>query len=121
MSSGTETGAPGAPSTVPPAGPPEPGSAQGSIGTGSEGIGVLGGHASDAGRPVAVDRDGPSARAFHAVAGRLAAQVSIVNAAARSAAPLLTVQWGPDSDGRGSGRTTRPPRRDSRAVRVGIR
>jgi len=48
--------------------------------------------ASDAGRPVALDSDGPWARPFHAVAGRLAAQVSIVNAAAQGAAPLLTVQ-----------------------------
>jgi ATP-binding protein involved in chromosome partitioning len=49
--------------------------------------------ASDAGRPVALDsRDGPWARPFHEVAGRLAARVSIVNAATRSAAPLRVVQ-----------------------------
>jgi ATP-binding protein involved in chromosome partitioning len=49
--------------------------------------------ASDAGQPVALDSsDGPSARAFHEVAGQLAARVSIANAAARNAEPFLVVQ-----------------------------
>ncbi len=38
---------------------------------------------SDEGRPVALDsEDSPAARVFHEIAGRLAAQISIANAAA---------------------------------------